>query len=307
MKEVKYAVGDVIHPYGRITRVSQHYVWFGSKRYKHHTLKNQDVTFHRSPNTIVDWSNEEEVDNYYKSFEQWNTYIKNGDRPVATGIFKIENNKILHNGKYYLPYKNVLGESRKEFYNDGYIYGSLFRRKNAWYDHMEGEYINLFVVAKLLSADILDTHAKKKELKEKLPIEGYLTSIDSQHITHEELTMYKSNLYRIFKYLKLLPYKSSHGKPVTFTFSDSLQRIMVKHRNRLGIIEVDNSYHGYMPFSENYRLILRISPVFTNEARYYFSIYSKDITWDKNMLSVIANGVVSLWGMAIENNTKHYH
>lgn len=102
---MEYNLGDKHGNFGIITRMTDKYIWFGDKRYLKSSFhkKKLDVIFKQSPDANIDWKNAEEVDKYYLTFLQWAGVVRMGDSRTRQ-IFKVENNKIFHNGEYYLPY-----------------------------------------------------------------------------------------------------------------------------------------------------------------------------------------------------------
>jgi len=300
MKELK--VGDIVNPYGKVTRVSDFYVWIGNKRYKPKTLENKEIHFLKSPNTIVDWTNEKEVDAYYISFNVWATAIRMGDERKYE-ILEVKNNKIFYEGEYYLPFKYVNSIGGKATYEDGYIFGFCIKKTNAWYDSMEGEIVNIFMVEKVLEKDIIKKHEAKIYAKKTLDNAAYLKAIDFMRLTNKDLNLLKTKFKDLF-FEGLIPYTYKAEKSVVFgkgQFAD----IQVSHRNRQGYIRIENGYYGQQPFKEDYYAIVEIVPYFTNEMRYYVRVEYADITFDKSMLDKLAKNLIPIWDKAIERNASN--
>lgn len=298
-------VQDIVNGLGKVTRVTKTFAWIGEKRYKHNTLLKKGVTFYRSPQTDVDWSNPKEVKNYYNSFCLWNTNIINGDSyDKKRQIFEVKDNMIFHDGEYYLPWRH----EKKEVFEDGFIFGFLIKKKNCWWETQADEKtktINLFLCEKKLSNDYINNHNNKLKNRSLMSDVEYLKSIDTKYLTGDELDLFKKKHVELFDE-SIFPFSVGEDrKKVTFsidkTFSD--WRIMISHRNRTGWINIDNSYHGRMPYGYDYGLIVKVDPIFTNECGYYVDIRN-NITWDRKMLEQFIPNIIKKWDNAIENNAR---
>ena len=300
----KYKKHDVVHPYGVITRISDYFVWFGQDRYRHKTLENKVIHFQKSPNTVVDWTNEKAVDDYYKSFNMWSTAVRMGDERHAE-ILEIKNNKIFKDGEYYLPFTYKDSMPCKENYADGMIWGFVIKKTNAWYDTMEGEIVNIFMVTKELSADYIRANEEKDIFKKELSTLEYLHAINAKHLNNDDLRLFRENLPALLMDNFKLPYISKHKKPVTVSIGRDFGDVIVSHRNRKAFFKIENGYYGGTPYKNDYYLILEAAPYFTNEMQYYVRVERDEITWDKKMLDILANRVVKVWDKAIENNASN--
>jgi hypothetical protein len=124
------------------------------------------------------------------------------------------------------------------------------------------------------------------------------------HVNLKDLNLFKSNYVLLFKDV-IFPYVYDGNKPVIFRKENG--KILVRHRNRTGQLEIDNGYHGQMPFNNDYYILLKCSPHFTNIfSASYARVESNQLNFDKQTLDSIANQIISIWDNAIENNYRNY-
>jgi hypothetical protein len=281
-------VNDVINPYGKITRISNYYVWFGKKRYSINTISKFPIRYAKSPNIKIDWTNEKEVDDYYKTFNKWSVPIRMGDIRKYE-IFKIKNNKVYKNGEYYLPLKFENSIPSKVKYSDGYAYGFCITKKNAWYDNIDAEYVNIYMVNKLLSDKFIENRKLKMFIRNEFIDDiTYIENINYNHLDSYDLQLIKQNFDKIFE--NELPYRYNN---VFFGFGQ-FNRIVVSYDSKQGYLTVDNSYYGHQPYGEDYGLIIKINPYFTNEMKYYVQI-DNILKLNKTMLNTIADNIIKKW------------
>ena len=281
-------VNDIVNPYGRITRISDYYVWFGKKRYSKKTISEFPIIYAKSPNVKIDWTSEKEVDEYYKSFNEWSVPIRMGDIRNYE-IFKIKNNKVYKNGEYYLPLKFENSIPSKVKYEDGYAYGFCITKKNAWYDNMDAEYVNIYMVNKLLTDEFIEKRKLKMFLRnEFISNTEYIKYLDYNHLDEYDLHLIKQNFTEILK--DYLPYKYKD----VFIDYGQFYNVVVKYESMIGYLTIDNSYHGQQPYGEDYGLIIKINPFFTNEMKYYIQVDNiKKL--NKQVLNAIAKELIKKW------------
>lgn len=293
---MNYNVGDSIYPYGKIIKITKCFTFFENNVKIHHSkLKNKDIKYKYSPNIEVDWTNFLSVDNYYSLFEEWIFPIRNGDCKKCE-IFEVKNNKIFIEGEYYLPHYY----ERKIFLEDGFIFGFCLKLTNNFYSHLGGNKVNVFYIQQFLyEKDILEETNKKNLLNNSNKL-IYLKNINVNKINLKDLNLYKDNILNLLK--DYLPYNK---EGVSF-YKDSIDKIGVSYRNRIGALYVDNSYHGHMPYDNNYGLIIKIKSYHFNECRYLINIYNNEITFDNKMFNILIEKIKETWDKAIENNAILY-
>lgn len=307
-----FNIGDVIDTYGEITDIKNKSVYFGTKRYlissltKKITDKNLKIYSKFSPICNIDWTSESAVDNYYEKFKFWNEECRNGDVGKYQ-IFEVKNNKIFHKNEYYLPFYSYYRKEDKKYLKDGYIFGYCFKMNNYYYtlkdfNKRNLDTVNVFCINKLIDKSIIDKYEIKENNKKLLDNLSYLKSLDYNRLTSYDLNLLRNNFIKLFDN-SIFPYKSRHEKPVTMNLTDfcGKQIISVYHRNRTGTMKIDNSYHGSMPFSEDYGAILIVEPNFTNICYAYTQAYVGE-RFNVRLLDQISDDIVDKWDKAIEEN-----
>ena len=304
-----YNIGDTHGNYGEITRISNSCIWFGEKRFLKKTFhkKNLNVILKYSPNTIINWRDEKSVDTYYETFRRWSGVCRNGDTRKLE-IFKVKNNKVFYNGEYYLPYYN----NDKKYLKDGYVFAFCFKMCNTyWQSERTSNTINVNVF--VVEREIPDKQYKyginkelnyQKLLDKKISKLEYLKLIDLNHVNSIDLDLFRDN-YTLLLNSNIFPYTTNN---VTFMRDNTFlsERIAVHHRNRSGSIEIDNGYRGSAPFGNDYYVICKVRPNFTNVHSAIIGVEGKQITFDKNMLNALASKIVPTWDIAIEKNYINY-
>lgn len=92
-----------------VTKVTPFYCYFGDKRKSWNTINKaiaagEKVILALSPNREIDWTNKEDVVDYYNSFVMWNTYISGcSENHTEQLILNVKDGLVFHNGEYYLP------------------------------------------------------------------------------------------------------------------------------------------------------------------------------------------------------------
>lgn len=274
------------------------------KKYKHK----------ESPDPTIDWSNPKEVDNYYLSFDKWKGVVRMGDSKNRQ-VYAVENNKIFTGGEYYLPYySHHINDTEKRFVKDGFIFGFCVKIYNAfWGKQQTNSTVNVFVIEQEISSEMYQYYVNKMKLygeyiKGKLSVVEYLNSLNTRNINSPDLNLFKQNYAELFKNVSF-PYVVGINKPVVFTIDNTFseKRIKVSHRNRSGELKIDNGYHGQMPFSNDYYLIVQCSPYFTNVLSAYARFETREsVVFDKNLLDSIASEIIRVWDNAIEQNHRLY-
>jgi hypothetical protein len=299
------SVGDEIKPYGIITKITPLYIVFGDKKFKHKTVSEKmvGVCYEKSPDIKIDWRNEVEVDEYYEKFQKWSAVIRMGDIGKCE-LFQVKNNKIFHKGEYYLPYySDYTSDSKKKYLKDCNIFGYCAKIFNSFWGLQKGEItVNLFYIEEIIDDEVISYNEKKLNNKRTLSTLEYMKSLDFNRLTSYDLNLIKQDYVLLFD-KTIFPYTY---KNVKFDIGD-WNRISVKHRNREGYINMDNSYYGSRPFGINYGLIVECLTYFTNECRYVSRVEDKKIKFDTSMLDLIAEEVIKKWDLAIENNASLYH
>ena len=263
-----------------------------------------------SPDPTIDWSNPKEVDKYYLSFDKWKGVVRMGDSK-GRQVYAVTDNKVFCEGEYYLPYySHHINDVEKRFVKDGFIFGFCVKMYNAfWGKQQTDKTVNVFVIEHEITPEMYSYYTNKAELynqhiKNELGIVEYLNSLNKRHVNLKDLNLFKSNYALLFKDV-IFPYVYAGNKPVVFTKEDG--RILVRHRNRTGQLEIDNGYHGQMPFNNDYYILLKCSPHFTNIlSASYARVESNQLNFDKQTLDSIANQIISVWDNAIENNCRNY-
>lgn len=125
--------------------------------------------------------------------------------------------------------------------------------------------------------------------------------MDYSKINGEELDELRKSFINLFD-KSIFPYKSDK---VEFFLKKEFgeERVLVSYRNRTGYLEADNGYWGHTENGKDYYLIIRVNPYFTNvHSAYHGRAEGKELTWDKNMLNIIAKKLIPVWSHAIEEN-----
>jgi hypothetical protein len=92
-----------------VTRITPSYCYFGDKCKSWNTINKaiaagEKVILALSPNRKIDWTNKEDVVDYYNSFVMWNTYISGcSENHTEQLILDVKDGLVFHNGEYYLP------------------------------------------------------------------------------------------------------------------------------------------------------------------------------------------------------------
>lgn len=137
---------DIVKGYGKVTRLSENSIYFGEKRYslKSFLSKPIEVFYFESPDIDIDWTNEIQVDSYYKTFDQWSGVLRMGDSKPRE-LIEVKNNKVFYNGEYYLPYySRHINQSEKKFLDDGFIFGYCVKMHNSFYSMQNANTVNVF-------------------------------------------------------------------------------------------------------------------------------------------------------------------
>jgi len=297
-------VGNSIEGYGEITRISSSYIWFGSYRRRIETISNKlvGIKYKESPNIDVNWKDEQEVDEYYKMFKQWAGVVRMGDMHGNNrGVFEVKNNKVFHDGEYYLPYySHHVNMPEKKFLDDCVIFGNCLKIKNSYWALNKGEKIvNVFYIEQVVEPEMIVYQAAKAENKRVLSDIDYMKSLNLQRLNNSDLDLLQNKFRELFDD-RTFPYTTNN---VTFRHGD-FGRIEVLHRNRNGYLKINNSYYGPQPYELQYGSFLECNPYFTNECRYQTRCEGKELTFDKTMLDILSIRIVKTWDLAIENNAS---
>jgi hypothetical protein len=269
--------------------------------------------YKESPDTDINWSNPEEVDNYYLSFEKWKGVVRIGDSKNRQ-VYAVKDNKVFSAGEYYLPYySHHIKDTEKRFVKDGFIFGFCVKIYNAFWGKQETKNtVNVFVIEHEITPEMYSYYKNKMELynqhiASKLSIIEYLNSLNKRHINSRDLDLFKSNYALLFKDI-VFPYVVQNGnKPVVFSKRNGDNKITVTHRNRSGQLEIDNGYHGQMPFNNDYNVFLYCRPHFTNVlSASYARVESNELNFDIQTLDSMAKQIISVWDVAIEKNYRNY-
>lgn len=306
-------IGDTIENVGVITRLSEHSVWVDNKLFKRSTIENRkplNMISKFSRDIDIDWSDENQVDKYYKSFVSWQGILRMVHSKKC-GIFEVKNNKIFFEGEYYLPYyhaSHIITNVKidKVFIPDCKIFGYVLKLKNRMYDSMEGgTLVNVFHAEGIVSKET-DKYIEDKTIaKAKLSTVEYLRYLDLTSISSDELNMLRNDLQNLFEVKFPFTVKFKNGKNVTFQ-KGSFNRIEVIHRSRTGHLKMDNGYKGRQPYGLDYYAILKVEPYFTNESQYTDGVrVEKKFKFNAETLTELAIKVVKVWDKAIENNARH--
>ena len=308
------SIGDYIKEFGKITRISDHFVWFGETKRALSTVNNaiNGIIYKESPDTDIDWKNPKEVDDYYKTFKYWKGVVRMGHTKTRQ-VLEVKDNKVLFEGEYYLPfyhtYKSQLNcneKNDKVFLEDGYIFGWCMKLHNSFYDHQNKNTVNVFFCEQKISEEQFEYGINKEQWKKDLSTIEYLKKIDLNKINSADLNLLKHNFTELFDY-SIFPYTVNK---VSFSFKKSEYKweegIYVYHRNRTGQLKIDNGYWGPTPFANDYYAILRCEPNFTNEHGTYVSVDIKNLPFDKSILDSLSGLIVKAWDRAIEQNFRIY-
>ena len=273
------------------------------KKYKHK----------ESPDTDINWSNPKEVEKYYLSFEKWKGVVRNGDSK-GRQVYAVKDNKVFSAGEYYLPYySHHIKDTEKRFVEDGFIFGFCVKIYNAFWGKQETDKIvNVFVIEQELTPQMYNYYANKMQLynqhtKNELSVVDYLNSLNKRHINSRDLDLFKQNYVELFKDVSF-PYVFNGDKPVVLNIGNTFgeKRINVSHRNRTGVLEIDNGYHGQMPYNNDYCVFLYCRPHFTNVLSASYARVENGLNFDKQTLDSMASQIIKVWDAAIENNYRLY-
>lgn len=308
-----FNIGDIIEGAGTITRLSEHSIWIDNKLFKRSTVENRkplNMISKVSRDMDIDWSNEKQVDDYYKSFVSWQCVLRMGHSKKRE-IFEVKNNKVFFEGEYYLPYYHASHQITnvkidKKFMPDCKIFGYVLKLKNRFYDSMEGDnFVNVFYAESVVSNGIDKYIKDRSEAKSRLLDIEYLRYIDLRNLDSNDLNMLKANLHNLFEVDLPFVVKFAVGKDVTFRVG-SFNRIEVSHRNRTGYLDMNNGYKGAQPYGLDYDAILQVSPYFTNECQYTDGVRVEgNFKFNAETLAKLASKVVEVWDRAIENNANN--
>lgn len=311
---MNFNVGDTYGGYGKLTRVTDHYLWFGKKKALKKCFGKKSLTpfFKEAPDTIVDWKDPTAVTEYYNIFAQWKGVIRIGDSKTRR-VFEVKNNMVFFEGEYYLPYySSHIKETEKKFLKDGYIFGFCHKMYNAfWGLSQTTNTVNVFVVDMELTKEMYDYGTNKinkygKFLKKEITLYDYLNCLDFSHINSTDLTLLKNN-YHLLLEENLLPHTYGTGnKSVSFFFDKTFNDIKMSYRNRTGTLVIDNGYYGPHPFGNDYYAIVKIRPHFTNVAAAYIQVDLRKGSFNKFLLNSLSSSLVTIWDRAIEQNWKNW-
>lgn len=272
-----------------------------------------------SPDPTIDWTNPKEVDEYYLSFEKWKGVVRMGDSKNRC-VYVVENNKVFTGGEYYLPHysqhiqDNRRVDSEKRFVKDGFIFGFCVKIYNAFWGKQETDKtVNVFIIEREITPEMYSYYQNKMQLynqhiKNELGIVEYLNSLNKRHLNSRDLDLFKNNYHLLFKDV-VFPYVVENGnKPVVFTKRNDIfgEKICVSHRNRTGRLEIDNGYHGPMPFNNDFYIFLYCNPHFTNVLSASYARVENGLNFDKQTLDSMASQIIKVWDVAIENNYNLY-
>jgi len=299
-------IDDSVKNYGIVTKISDHYIWFDKKRYSIKTIENSkpEILSKYSSDIFVNWSNEIEVDNYYKSFIQWSGALRMKDSKKRE-VLEVKNNKVFYNNEYYLPYYYQSHDNipEKKFLNDGFVFGYCIKMHNSFYDFQNENTVNVFYVEQNVSNELIEYSKKKAEnFKSLMNTTDYLRTLKLNSIDSKDLNLFKKHFVELFD-KSIFPYKNDK-----FCFYiDNWGTISVSYRNRTGTLKINNGYHGSQPFNNDYSLILEVSPNFTNVHSTYVSLYANEINWNTNTLDLLCSKIQVAWDIAIEKNYTLNH
>jgi hypothetical protein len=272
--------------------------------------------YKESPDTDINWSNPEEVDNYYLSFHNWKGLLRDA-ATINRQILEVKDNKVFAEGEYYLPYySNIVAYNKNEkiFVKDGFIFGFYVKIYNDfWGEKYTTNMVNVFVIEQTITPEMYSYYTNKTDLyrqylKNELSVVDYLNSLNKRYINSVDLNLFKQNYVELFKDVSF-PYIFQGNKPVIFSIDNTFgeKRIKVSHRNRTGQLEIDNGYHGRMPYNNSYYAFLKCSPYFTNVlSASYARVESNELNFDIQTLDSLAKQIISVWDNAIEQNYGNY-
>lgn len=312
---MEFNIGDQIEGVGTITRLSEHSIWIDNKRFRRSTIEDKkplNMISKESRDVDIDWSNEQEVDKYYKSFVSWQCVLRQGNSKSCV-MLKVKNNKVFHEGEYYLPYYHLYdGVSSKVvpkvFLEDCDIFGFVIKMKNRHYESMTNGApitVNVFYIARIVERKETQYAEARMEARKNMSEIEFLKWINLNAINSKDLDGLRNKLNKLFDVK--FPYIVNKGKlrkEVTFSFGD-FNRIEVRHRNRTGYLRINNGYKGLSPYGLDYYAILEVSPHFTNECRYTDSVrVEKNFKFNEETLDKLAALIIPVWDQAIENNAR---
>ena len=176
-------VGDIFLDL-EVVRTSEKFCFFEDKtrlswsKIKKLIEKGEIVQYKFSPNTIFDWSNKEEVLNYYSSFKLWNCYISNGSYrfKIYNGVLEVKDGLVFYNEEYYLPspVSSINSwNSKSPLIEDGRYNVVLLKQENSWYPRVGGLssvseigniILNLFILGGKVKSSIKELSANSSEL-----------------------------------------------------------------------------------------------------------------------------------------------
>jgi hypothetical protein len=145
-----------------VTRVSDKFCFFGKTRMGWSKIKKlvdsgEPIQFRSSPNTIVNWSDKDDVIKYYNSFARYNSYICNGDKGTSA-VVEVKDGLVFHEGEYWLPAAVGMDQKKMDLNNpvdwegkpidDGLYNVTLYNKQNSWYSTQANENtitLNIFI------------------------------------------------------------------------------------------------------------------------------------------------------------------
>jgi hypothetical protein len=283
---MNYNVGDSIQN-KEITRVSEHYVFFGDERISHQKINKilangEKIVFAKSPDIKIDWGNYKEVLDYQDSFKRFSTYISQGCKYYKSVVVEVKDGIAEYDGINHLRFKGSYDDwcKKPEPLKDGYYYVRLYKKGYGFYSSQPTQnYLYLFISEheKPYTKKEIDDFEFRNNYKFKSIYNNvsqddieHILKLDLRRVNSNELEFIKGYQRDIFKHL--LPFKSKCGVIIDgWCFNSPL-------KCSRGLLYVDNSYWGNMVNGFNYGVILKFHPEFSNEHQYYTSTYIKDIS-----------------------------
>jgi hypothetical protein len=208
-----------------VTKVTDKYAFFGRDKkltwaaISKLILLGEKAYHYKSPNRQIDWTNKEDVLDFYNSFQIWDIGHNNSSTCVlADTPLLVENNLVLYKNEYYLPYpfdkyikeERVYQEGFKaEDISDGIYKIRLYKKSVNTGDIYKHGKVNLFE-AKQMPTIITDIK-KLKAVKERIKAYNYVHRTDTPILFKQKA--WDSIEVILFKFDPLLFFRE-HYKPV---------------------------------------------------------------------------------------------
>jgi hypothetical protein len=102
-----------------------------------------------NPDKEINWTNRDEVVNFYNSFREWSFYVSQGDvNSKNLFLLEVKDNLVFHEGKYYLagPAGDYNNPNQKKDVEDGAYWVHLITRSGGWFGVEKRKIVNVFSV-----------------------------------------------------------------------------------------------------------------------------------------------------------------